>query len=429
MAGANNRRSRQDRNQRNNQEVEQTNNQEVNQTENTTTGNNKETGCFVPKSTLGVIKSVGGFVAGAAVVFISWSVVTIMGIKTEVSNIQHLEKNMAEMQSGINEIDNKMETMKEELDGIKNDLYGSANDKEGNGLLGDVRDLKDIMSAKKLYTSDEVLGIVENASSIQPNDTNLVKSSINNNMIVGTDSEGNEYTGKQLTNEKILFMYTEDDKEVYFYGQFNENYNWDGYCVTNVYNSDGTLFGICESNFDDGSRIDYKSFYYDEGEWIYTDRKCFENKNSGISKIYSMNSDKMKDFTDSNVKVIDLMNVDEFVDSQKPVLKSFYNGDTSNDKYNDDSGNAYYISYFDDGTVKTLYQGKFLNGKFDDDTGSAWYITRDEDTAYMYFKGIFESGSIKEEGDYNFENPVGLERIREIIGDKEFESELKWGNF
>ncbi len=87
------------------------------------------------------------------------------------------------------------------------------------------------------------------------------------------DIEGVSYVSDELIGQIILLSYAEGDKEVYFLGTYNENYHWDGYCVTNSYNADGTLYGICESQFDNGERINYISFYKEGDDFIYGNRQ------------------------------------------------------------------------------------------------------------------------------------------------------------
>ena len=53
--------------------------------------------------------------------------------------------------------------------------------------------------------------------------------------IIAEDSvTGKKYSRKQLVGMTLLVPYTEGDKEIYFLGQYNEKFRWDGYCVTNA---------------------------------------------------------------------------------------------------------------------------------------------------------------------------------------------------
>lgn len=98
-------------------------------------------------------------------------------------------------------------------------------------------------------------------------------------------------------------------------GKFNENYHWDGYCITNVYYKDGTLFGLCESNFDDGKRMDYISLYReDNNEWTYTNRNIGADGNSGITKCFTYSTSDVKNFTETNVRTNDFIIPDDYIE-------------------------------------------------------------------------------------------------------------------
>lgn len=330
----------------------------------------------------------------------------------------------------IENLETEVSSIKKDINKINDILNGD----DGNKILSKrIEYIEERLNSKIIDASDEITNSVDEAS-IESNDTNLVTSPFESTTCIGTDTDGNTYVAEDLIGETILLTYTEGDEEVYFLGQYNENYNWDGYCVTNSYYSDGRLMGICESNFDNGKRLDYKSFVKDDAQWIYSDRICSDDSNVGMNETYILNYEKVKNFTNTNVRVTDILYVDKFIETNEPSLKELYhgdttdslNGDTVESLYNDDSGNAYYISFFDDGTVKTLYQGNFKDGKFNDNTGNAWYIVKDIDTDYMYFKGSFENNSPVGQTDDNTENPIDLARINEIIQGKNFDCELKW---
>ena len=122
------------------------------------------------------------------------------------------------------------------------------------------------------------------------------------------------------------------------------------------------------------------------------------------------------------------MTVEDFRNNLTAVSEGFYCGNTSNNYYNDETGNAYIIKYAKDGTVRTLYVGNFIDGAFNDLTGNAWYIVRDEElnTGYMYCKGKFENNDIVGNPTEKPENPVSLERIKEILNDAHLDLDLNW---
>ena len=344
------------------------------------------------------------------------------------NNFHNINENMTKMQGDINNLSTEMQGLKEQNSIMYYDLY----DRNGiinkiiNEMESKVDNIKDILGISVISATSDALSYV-NEIYVDPNNNNLVSSSITEATCIGTDSDGNAYIAEDLINTTILLTYTEGDKEVYFLGQYNENYRWNGYCVTNAYYMDGTLYGICESNFENGQRLDYKSFYKEkDNEWTYSNRVCTDEGNLGTSIGYTLEYNKVKNFTNTNVRVTDILYVDKFIEAVNPLMRKYYHGNTSGGVYNDDSGQAYYVEYFEDGTVKTLYQGNFIGGQFNDNTDEAWYIVKEVNTRYMYYKGFFEDRAPLYNDGYEFENPINLERINEIIQDKSFECELNW---
>lgn len=242
--------------------------------------------------------------------------------------------------------------------------------------------------------------------------------------IIGVDIAGESCYVKDLINQTVLLTYIEGDKEVYFLGQYNELLHWDGYCVTNAYYKNGKLYGICEANFDDKIRTEYKSFcHIKDDEWVLSERTSQYNINIGTSSICNMEYDKEKNFTNTNVRFTDVLYVDSFIASNDAKIRQFYDGRTSNERYSDDTGSAYLAIFDSDGTVKTLYVGKFKNGEFSDNSGNAWDIAYSEETkSYYYNKGRFENnkfvGGLSEK--------ITNEEIEEVIAKYNFSCFLRW---
>lgn len=263
-----------------------------------------------------------------------------------------------------------------------------------------------------------------NSLSVQANVVPNVTSSLSSDICIGTDSSGKEYFADELVNKTILLTYEEENKNVFFLGQYNENYHWNGYCVTNAYYPDDSLYGICESNFEDGKRIDYKTLVSaKENEWDYYNRISIENINSGTSIKYSFQYNTIKNFTSTNVRASDILYVDNFIEKQDAVMLQYYHGNTSDGKYNDNSGSAYLVKFYEDGTVKTLYVGNFANGTFNDNTNNAWNIVYAEKLGYyVYHSGIFKNGSAID----NSIEPITQQQINEKISGYDFDCPLKW---
>ena len=261
-------------------------------------------------------------------------------------------------------------------------------------------------------------------------DTNLIATSV----VAYNKDTGEEYTVEQLSNLKLLVPYTSNKQEIVFYGSFNEAGQWDGECTLNVY-EDNQLVLITDAEYDDGSLLSSKqvfSYELQSGDrvWALSDRTYEDGVGIGDTYLYEWTNAYEKDFALDDVIVGDVLYADEFITSLSPHLEAYYYGNTSDGLFNDDSGDAYMVYFFGDGTVRLLYSGRFKDGTFHDDTGEAWYIVKEENTDYMYYKGNFENGAedhsvITELG----HPPLTLEEIEAYIGDREYGVELRWAGF
>lgn len=313
--------------------------------------------------------------------------------------------------------------MQKDLDKINDGLNGNS-ETGTNGVYTRLALIEEKLNIPTISASTDMTSSLDKVS-IERNDIGISTTSFSENTTVGTDSDGNVYIAKDLIEETILLTYIDGDKEVYFLGQYNENYNWDGFCVTNAYNLDGSLYGICESNFDNGKRLNYKSFVLSDisNNWIFSNRVCDGDKNIGTNIHYSLCYDKIKNFTSTNVKTSDILYVDKFLQNVDATITKYYSGNTSNSLFNDDSGNAYEVIYDKDGTIRTLYMGNFVDGYFNDNTGNAWDIAySDEYGVYFYNKGKFKNGIFVD----NSTTPVSIDEINNIISEYDFTCELKW---
>ena len=82
-----------------------------------------------------------------------------------------------------------------------------------------------------------------NEVTIENNGISNSKSSFEATTIVGKDLTGKTYIAKDLVGKKLILIYDiVDGKKVYFWGKYNENYHWEGECITNSFNNDGTFF-------------------------------------------------------------------------------------------------------------------------------------------------------------------------------------------
>lgn len=237
---------------------------------------------------------------------------------------------------------------------------------------------------------------------------------------------GEQYTAKDLSNQKILLPYKQGNQECYFYGQYNENNQWDGDCVVNIYENNN-LVSIMESKYKDGILLAYKQVFQasrnDYDVWSFSDRINYSDYNEGKTWSYFKSSDYSKKFIYENVTVSDILYVNDFETIVKDGgIEEYYYGRTSNGFFNDITGTAYLVKYFQNGFTRLIYCGHFKNGYPDDQTGNAWHIAKSENTTYMYYKGYFQKGKTTNNSDYIFENNLTQEEIKQILNENHWEN-------
>ena len=383
-------------------------NKSVQNTNETSQENQNKNVLNVSKSTVHVL----GWILGLSIPIFA-TVIGFLGV-----NLYSINGTVSSLSAKVDNINASLEQTNTELGNMQKELY------EKDGVYSRLTAIETVLNMKVLAASSNITSCLDKAD-IQQNDSTITTAPIDSNAVIGTDSDGKAYIADELINQTIILTYNDEGKEVYFLGQYDENYRWNGYCVTNAYYPDGTLYGICESNFDDGTRLDYKSFVATDtpNEWVYSDKICSEESNAGKNILYSLVYDRTKNFTTTNVRTTDIMYPDDFVNQNNPRVLKYYNGNTVNGKYEDNTGNAYYISFNEDGTIKTLYVGQFSNGTFNDNTGEAWDISYSEESRnYIYNKGIFKDGNAT-----NCTSEIyDMDQINTLIANRDFDCELKW---
>lgn len=320
-----------------------------------------------------------------------------------------------------------IKNLTEDVSEMKEYLYADGGVKDQLGELSNnmdsVTELLNITAIKANVTTEEYIN--SNVSVVDNNISNST-SSFSADTCIGTDSEGKAYIAKDLIGKTILLTFDQGDKETYFLGQYNDKYHWDGYCVINTYSTDGILNGVSESNFDDGNRLDYESFYLSDNqdEWIYSDRDCKNDSNEGISIRYKLNYDKQKNFTLTNARASDMVYVENMQSYDDKEILSYYDGSTSNGAYNDNSGNAYLVRYNEDGFVSVFYKGCFKDGNFDD--ANAIEIVLDDSpniNKYFLYKGKFINGKRTSDDGIRY---VTQDEINTVLKENGFTDNLKW---
>ena len=320
-----------------------------------------------------------------------------------------------------------IEALQKSVNKIELWAYGDITDQKQPGADRRLEKIEELLSITPINVNDGIASNLLYNFGMEDNHS-TIPTSLNPKTYLGKDSSGNKYNIEDIINKKVLLTYNEDDKEIYFFGSLNDQLYWNGDCLTNAYNNDGTLYGVCESKFENGNRKSYESFYLSsvKEEWIYTNRWCTEEGNAGISERYSFTYDKIKNFTNSNVRVSDLLYIKNFNNKDNKVLLSSYHGLTKNGVYNDDTGSAYLIKYFtpedspvknDKQIIKLLYQGKFVDGQPSDTGYDSWSISRESDTTYMFFKGGFSEGKSirRDKNKEEFENYLTHDQIDKYL--------------
>lgn len=332
--------------------------------------------------------------------------------------------NITSLNKDVKSINTKLNTANSEIKEMKEYLYADGGVKDQLGELSNnmdsITELLNITAIKANVTTEEYIN--SNVSVVGNNVSNST-SSFSADTCIGTDSEGKAYIAKDLIGQTILLTFDQGDKEIYFLGQYNDKYHWDGYCVINTY-TDGVLNGVSESNFDDGNRLNYESFYLsdNQGEWIYTDRDCKEDSNDGISIRYKLDYDKQKNFTLTNARASDIIYVENLASYDNKEVLSYYVGSTSDGVYNDNSGDAYLVRYNEDGFVNVFYKGCFQNGSFDD-TNAVEIVFDSSNDRYFLYQGTFVDG--KRTSDDGIEY-VTQNEIDTILKENECPNDLKW---
>lgn len=242
--------------------------------------------------------------------------------------------------------------------------------------------------------------------------------------IIAKDWDGDvTYTAEDFYNVPIITSYKDGDNDVYFYGKYNENGNWNGTCILNAYNGDN-LVSVFEGVYSDGVLFSYKRISDEkDGTWLVTDRIKQKNYNIGKTWVYSKTDDFVKEFNAENVKEKQILTINKFFNSINERLLSYYKGNTSRGLYNDSTGDAYLIKYKDDGNVDYLYVGGMEDGQPNDDTGNAWCISWGyANDGYHYFKGKFQNNNHAKTKD--FLKPMTQEEIKEKVNQDDFDYPL-----
>ncbi len=370
-------------------------------------------------------------VVGILVVAIPCFWASAKGVFALPGDVKAIKESLSDLETETSDISTRLVAVETEVKELKGNMDRMEN--RVNVVESRIDNIAFRNIALKLQPTDKAIESIGMIDAYKNNEYYLNAPSWISTDVIAVDLENDrEYQAVDLIGEKLLLPYIKDGQEVFFCGQFDENNQWDGECLINVYKDD-QLSLIMEAEYEGGTLKKYKQVLAGKTlagteVWIVAERENSGESNSGNSWNYIRDKAHTKEFEFDEVEIDDMMTVRDFESSIDTRVEGFYHGDTSNGTYNDQKGDAYLIKYAEDGTVRTLYVGGFRNGKFDDVSGDAWYITKSDNTAYMYFKGNFENGDPIQESKKVFENELTMERITEILQENSFEceNELKW---
>lgn len=300
------------------------------------------------------------------------------------ADINYIKEDFAHIYEDINEIDEKYDSLNSNIE----KLAASVDDNREISIQ--LESLIQNESAYKIVFQDTYKIKIETIK----NEEYLAQPSWKSEDIIASDVEGDIiYKAEDLYNVPILTSYMEGNNEIYFYGRFNESNHWNGKCILNVYNED-KLVSIFEGIYDDGMLFSYKRIVEGkDSNWILNDRKRQGNYNSGETWTFEKTEDFIKGFNVESVKEKQILTIRKFLTSKSERLLSYYKGNTSNNLYNDTTGNAQYVKYKDNGDVDFLYVGDVVNGKLTDKSGKAWCISwGNAEDGYYFYQGQIING-------------------------------------
>ena len=389
---------------------------------------NNDKGYFKREISIAVIS--GLIVAGAC------QLPAIIGkLDTIPKDLENIQSDLGEQSDNINNLQNELGSLKNDVVALQtiHKMYsGEVAERPKDGLPDDMK------YAIPVEADGKLANLVKKETFEVFDEYNLAAPAWASTDVIAIGIDGTEYTTEDLYNKKVILSYDEGEQEVFFTGQFNEKNQWDGNCLINVYKN-GILVIATEAEYNNGVRTKYEQVFPNQNAWVYSRRIEEDGRSSGDTWRYVRTDEARQVISREEPKLEDMIDPDTFIQSILTTKVSHYHGNTSEGLYNDDSGTAYNISFFDDGTTKTVYKGKFVDGEYSDtqDGSESWYITRerpDENgnggTLYMYYKGRFVKGHPIEKSLRNSED-IFKPDIDETFADEQiagepFESEIIW---
>ena len=330
---------------------------------------------------------------------------------TEV-NMAGINATLTGITSNLEKLDNKIEKLGEEITNLKTDIGSLKIDmavvqamQDSNGINGVVNTSTSYRVVNSNETFREITNL--NRRSMDINTTSLIFSE---DTIIGTDEAGNDLSLGELEDIPFYTNYYENGHNIWFYGQVDENGRWDGLCILNNY-KDGKLVSLLEATYVNGVRMgEYRTVRYEENgvfpdTFLLNDREYKGEFNIGKTHRYRT----IKWSESSSFKSDRPVRYEDCLPGQ---LILYYSGQTSDELFNDNTGDAFYISYTPNNEVRLIYQGHFVGGRFSDNRESSgnvintensafWVILAEDESQYLYYEGAFVNGNPKNRNWYD----------------------------
>lgn len=350
------------------------------------------------------------------------------------ANIENLQQNITEIKENVESVREEVISAKEdvnlvraELEDDTKDLWIHVSELEGKNSIP-VELLAMMSSFQQRVMQD--YGVLDQYST-----SGIAVDTASYILYSPKDSEV-KYTAEDVAQKKLLLPYKDNGRECFFYGQLDEKGNWDGDCIINIYR-DKKLELVTEANYDGGVLKTFRQAFpgrLNGGRdiWYFSSRTMERGYTCGETWDYFSAGDYPQRFAYEDVTAGNIMDIGRLELEVCGLLEGYYNGNTSGGRFNDGSGEAYMVKYFEDGTVRTLYVGMFENGFPEDSTDHSWLIGRsDRDGVYSYYKGPFKGGhpSIRPDapnaGHY-WDIGVSQEKINQFLEGRTFDCDLAW---
>ncbi len=364
------------------------------------------------------VVSIVGLIVGYIVVPLCVTAVLeiIVPIAKHTENIEEIRSDILKIDERIEQmndtIDKSIEQMDNELKELIKVVYLNISEKNDHDMYAiSIKFNNDNIPKTTLANNDNMLS----APNWTDSDMKIASLLQNNNI---------EYTVKELQNRPFVTMYYENGSEVYFSGKYNENNHWDGECILNVYR-DNELMIVFEGTYDDGELKKFKRIACDDSaKWTVANRVVFAEYTDGETWDYTKTKSFSQGINSDDFEEKQILKVDQILNSIDEKVESYYKGRISQNRYNDQTGNAVRVKYKENGDVRFLYVGGMKNGYPYDNTGNAWSISwGNADDGYYYYKGNVVDGN-NVEIPQNW-SPMTQEEIKEKIESENFDCSLQ----